>query len=98
MLLRDPAAIDLPLIEILDETPTIRLFVGKQRAMAQVAHSTLHDESHNREIVMSMAGNSSIDCLRRLATLGVDRVVIEQPGGRRALPLNALLNQARRAA
>jgi hypothetical protein len=45
-----------------------------------------------------MAGNSSIDCLRRLATLGVDRVVIEQPGGRRALPLNALLNQARRAA
>ncbi len=98
LLLRDPAAIDLPLIEILDETPTIRLFVGKQRAMAQVAHSTLHDESHNREIVMSMAGNSSIDCLRRLATLGVDRVVIEQPGGRRALPLNALLNQARRAA
>lgn len=98
LLLRDPAAIDLPLVEILDDMPTIRLFVGKQRAIAQATQLSLHDEGNSRDLVMSMAGDSSIDCLRRLATLGVERVVIEQPGGRRTLSLNALLHQARRAA
>jgi hypothetical protein len=98
LMLRDPAAIDLPLIEIVDETPTVRLFVGKQRAMAEATHIALCDEYRSQDLVMSMAGDLSIDCLRRLATLGVERVVIEQPGGRRTLSLSGLLHQARRAA
>mgnify|MGYP006426275463 FL=1 len=98
LMLRDPAAIDLPLIEILDETPTVRLFVGKQRAIAQASHLALHDEQHTRNLVMALDGDSQVECLRRLASLGVERVVIEQAGGRQTLPLNSLLNQARRAA
>ena len=97
-MLRDPAAIDLPLIEILDETPTVRLFVGKQRAIAQASHLALHDEQHPRNLVMTLDGDSSVECLRRLASLGVERVVIEQAGGRQTLSLKSLLHQARRAA
>ena len=98
LLLRDPAAIDLPLIEILGGTPTIRLFVGKQRAMAQTLRVAMHEHSHSQDVVMTMAGDSSVECLRRLAILGVERVVIELPGGRRTLSLDGLLQQARRAA
>jgi hypothetical protein len=98
LLLRDPAAVDLPLIEILNETPTVRLFVGRQRAMAQALHVEGHEASHSQDLVMAMTGDSSIECLRRLAVLGVERVVIEQPGGRRSRSLNGLLQQARRAA
>lgn len=98
LMLRDPAAADLPLIEILDETPTVRLFVGKQRALAQASHLALHDEQHTRDLVMVLDGDSSVECLRRLASLGVERLVIEQAGGRRSLSLHSLLHQASRAA
>jgi hypothetical protein len=98
LVLRDPAAIDLPLIEILDETPTVRLFVGKQRILAQASHLALRNEQHTQNLVMELDGDSSIDCLRRLASLGVERVVIEQAGGRQTLSLHSLLRQARRAA
>jgi hypothetical protein len=98
LVLRDPATDDLPLVEIIDELPTIRLFVDMRRAMAQAVRLSLHADDSRERRVISMGGAESVDCLRRLAHLGVECLVIEQPGGQRQVPLAALLQQARRAA
>jgi len=98
LMLRDPAADDLPLVEIVDEAPSIRLFVDMPRAMARAARLSLRLDDDRRQRVISMDGTSSVDCLRRLAHLGVEQIVLEQPGGQRRLSLAALLQEARRAA
>ena len=98
LVLRDPATDDLPLVEIVDDLPSIRIFVDVRRAMAQAARLSLHPDDTRARRVISMGGTESVDCLRRLAHLGVERLVIEQPGGQRQLPLAALLQEARRAA
>lgn len=98
LVLRDPATDDLPLVEIIDDLPSIRIFVDMRRAKAQAARLSLHADDTRARRVISMDGTESVDCLRRLAHLGVEHLVIEQPGGQRQLPLAALLQEARRAA
>ncbi|MDP7029354.1 MAG: hypothetical protein QF733_03945 [Phycisphaerales bacterium] len=98
LMLRDPAADGLPLVEIVDEAPSIRLFVDMPRAMARAARLSLCLDGDRQQRVISMDGSSSVECLRRLAHLGVEQIVLEQPGGQRSVPLAALLQEARRAA
>lgn len=97
LMLRDSAADDLPLVEILDDRPTVRIFVHPSRALARAAQLSL-PATDRRRAVLGMDGPESIECLRRLAHLGVDQVIVEQPGGSRRLGLEALLAEARRAA
>ena len=47
---------------------------------------------------MSLDGESSVTCLRQLAQLGVEQVLLEQAGGVRRVPLHRFLEQERRAA
>ncbi len=97
LMLRDPSATDLPLVEILDESPSIRLFVNRRRAMARAVRLSLQGREHVDQ-VLALGGTEALDCLRRLAHLGVDRLIIEQPGGARSLPLSSLLTTASKAA
>ncbi len=97
LMLRDPSATSLPFVEILNEAPSIRLFVSRRRAMARAVRLSLHGDTQPDQ-TMSLTGASTIECLRRLAHLGVDQVIIEQPGGIKRLSLSALLDHARRAA
>jgi hypothetical protein len=97
LMLNDPSAHDLPLVEILDESPAVRLFVSRRRAMARAVRLSLHG-CDRHEQVQTLDGTEAINCLRRLAHLGVEQLIIEAPGGARRLSLASLLNTARRAA
>ncbi len=97
LMLRDPAASNLPLVEIIDEQPSIRVFVTRNRARAWASTLSLEPEDPMAGCTMRLSGGEAVDTLQRLAHLGVDRLVIEQPGGPRALSLSALLS-CRRAA
>lgn len=98
LLLRDPVAEDLPLVEILNERPAIRLFVNRRRAEASALRLSIDGSDTCNSCVLPMRGDRAIDCLKRLAHLGVEQVILEQPGGVRSLMLDALLSQARKAA
>ncbi len=97
LVLRDDAVDDFPLVEIIDEMPSIRLFCDPRRALAR---ATQIDHAHrpSQAAMMRMDGASSVTCLRRLAELGVEQVVLEQAGGVRRVPLHRFLEQERRAA
>lgn len=97
LMLRDAAARDLPLIEILDEQPTVRVFMHRGRALARAAQLAIPVRDRNTAL-LSMNGEEAVERLRRLAQLGVDQVIVEQPGGMRVLALTSLLKEARRAA
>jgi hypothetical protein len=97
LVLRDMAAQDFPLVEIIDEQPSIRLFSDRRRAMARATEvDMLPSDDHQR--LMSLDSDASVLCLRRLAQLGVEQVLVEQAGGTRRIPLNGLLDSDRRAA
>jgi len=98
LLLRDPIAEDLPLVEIQDDKPAIRLFVNRRRAEARAMRLSIDAGEDQRSQVLPMRGDLAVECLKRLAHLGVEQVILEQPGGARSLPLGDLLMQARKAA
>lgn len=97
LVLRDMAAQDFPLVEIIDEQPSIRLFSDRRRAMARATEVDMLP-SDGRQRLMSLDSDASVLCLRRLAQLGVEQVLVEQAGGTRRIPLNGLLDLDRRAA
>lgn len=97
LVLRDDAVEDFPLVEIIDELPSIRLFCDRRRALAR-ATQVDHSGRPARASLMSLDGESSVTCLRQLAQLGVEQVLLEQAGGVRRVPLHRFLEQERRAA
>ena len=70
LVLRDPATEDLPLVEIVDDLPSIRLFVDMRRALAQAARLSLHADDTRVSRVISMDGTESVDCP---ASIGASR-------------------------
>ena len=95
LMLSDPVAGDLPFVEIIDESPSIRIFASRSRAWAHAPEIHASDRDSR---TISLSGANAIDCLQRLAILGVDHLIIEQLGGTRTVRLATLLDQSRRAA